>query len=259
MAREALRRHAGLAARGAANARSQGADRASRRLFARAGDTIAVCSPSYPVPERSARARELPVAVQTLSAATGWLPDPDASVGSRRDRVGRQPPQPDRRDRPARAARAARRALPAQRRDPRRRRDLLGAVVRSRARVRTRARGPHGRDRVQLAVQALRPRRPALRFIAGDAEIVSRVRLHRSDIGTTPPAIVQLASIAAWRTSDMCATPAPATPPSARCSSPRDGGPASSTSADPRAYSCGCASPTGTTRGCSSCCSSNCC
>jgi aspartate/methionine/tyrosine aminotransferase len=35
-------------------------------------------------------------------------------------------------------------------------------------------------------------------FMAGDPEIVSRVRRHRSDIGTTPPAIVQSASIAAW-------------------------------------------------------------
>jgi aspartate/methionine/tyrosine aminotransferase len=35
-------------------------------------------------------------------------------------------------------------------------------------------------------------------FIAGDAEIVSRVRRHRSDVGTTPPELVQRASIAAW-------------------------------------------------------------
>ena len=34
-------------------------------------------------------------------------------------------------------------------------------------------------------------------FIAGDPEIVSRVRRHRSDVGTTPQAFVQLASIAA--------------------------------------------------------------
>jgi aspartate/methionine/tyrosine aminotransferase len=35
-------------------------------------------------------------------------------------------------------------------------------------------------------------------FIAGDPEIVGRVRRHRSDVGTTPPVLVQRASIAAW-------------------------------------------------------------
>jgi acetylornithine aminotransferase len=39
-------------------------------------------------------------------------------------------------------------------------------------------------------------------FMAGDPEIISRVRRHRSDIGTTPPAIVQVASVAAWSDED---------------------------------------------------------
>jgi aspartate/methionine/tyrosine aminotransferase len=39
-------------------------------------------------------------------------------------------------------------------------------------------------------------------FMAGDPEIVGRVRRHRSEIGTTPPAIVQLASVAAWGDED---------------------------------------------------------
>jgi aspartate/methionine/tyrosine aminotransferase len=38
------------------------------RLFAQAGDTIAVASPSYPVPDRSARAAGRRVATQVLSA-----------------------------------------------------------------------------------------------------------------------------------------------------------------------------------------------
>ena len=35
-------------------------------------------------------------------------------------------------------------------------------------------------------------------FVAGDAEIVGRIRRHRSDIGTTPQTFVQHASALAW-------------------------------------------------------------
>jgi len=170
------------------------------RLFARAGDTIAVCSPSYPVPERSARARELPVAVQTLSAATGWLPDPDAIPWGRVAIVWVvNPHNPTGAIAPPELL-----ELLAERC---RRSDAILAVDETYSELwfdRAPASALELEDRTGVIVFNSLSKRSGLAglrsgFIAGDAEIVSRVRLHRSDIGTTPPAIVQLASIAAWR------------------------------------------------------------
>ncbi|HEY6780855.1 MAG TPA: aminotransferase class I/II-fold pyridoxal phosphate-dependent enzyme, partial [Thermoleophilaceae bacterium] len=48
------------------------------RLFAAPGDAIAVTSPGYPVPERSARMAGLRIHQLVLRERDGWLPDPDA-------------------------------------------------------------------------------------------------------------------------------------------------------------------------------------
>jgi aspartate/methionine/tyrosine aminotransferase len=170
------------------------------RLFARAGDAIAVCSPSYPVAERSARARELPVAVQTLSAASGWLPDPDAIPWGRVAIVWVvNPHNPTGAIAPLELL-----ELLAERC---RRSGAILAVDETYSELwfdRPPASGLELEDRTGVIVFNSLSKRSGLAglrsgFIAGDAEIVSRVRRHRSDIGTTPPAIVQLASIAAWR------------------------------------------------------------
>ena len=48
------------------------------RLFAEPGDAVAVTSPGYPVPERSAHMAGLRVHRLVLAPHDGWLPDPEA-------------------------------------------------------------------------------------------------------------------------------------------------------------------------------------
>jgi aspartate/methionine/tyrosine aminotransferase len=170
------------------------------RLFARPGDAIAVASPSYPVPERSARAAGLPVASQILSAETSWLPDPDAIPWGRvaivwvtnpHNPTGAIAP-------PALLDALAERC---------RRNGAILAVDETYSEFWFEgdppASGLELEDRSGVVVFNSLSKRSGLAglrsgFIAGDPEIVSRVRRHRSDIGTTPPALVQRASIAAW-------------------------------------------------------------
>ena len=92
------------------------------RLFARSGDALAVGTPGYPDP-RAQRARgRAPRDPSRTVGELGLAARPGCDrVGEGGDRVGRNPPQPERGDRPAGAAGGAGRALPPQRRDPRRR------------------------------------------------------------------------------------------------------------------------------------------
>jgi acetylornithine aminotransferase len=170
------------------------------RLFAREGDTVAVTSPSYPVPERSARAAGLKLAVQRLTAAGGWLPDPEQIEWQRVAIVWVVTPH-----NPT-GARASLGLL-----------DELAERCRSRGAILAvdetysefwfAGEPPSSAlqlgDRSGVVVFNSLSKRSGLAglrsgFVAGDAEIVGRIRRHRSDIGTTPQAFVQCASIAAW-------------------------------------------------------------
>ena len=170
------------------------------RLFARPGDAIAVASPSYPVPERSARAAGLPVTAQVLSAASSWLPDPDAIPWERVAIVWVVTPH-----NPTGAI--APRALLGELAERCRRSGAILAVDETYSELwfdgEPPASGLELEDRSGVIVFNSLSKRSGLAglrsgFIAGDAEIVSRVKRHRSDIGTTPPLFVQRASIAAW-------------------------------------------------------------
>jgi aspartate/methionine/tyrosine aminotransferase len=170
------------------------------RLFARPGDMIAVASPSYPVPERSARAAGLPVATQVLSAESSWLPDPDAVPWARAAIVWVTNPH-----NPTGAV--VPRALLEEFARRCRQSGAILAVDETYSELWFDGDPPASTleldDRTGVIVFNSLSKRSGLAglrsgFIAGDPGIVSRVRRHRSDIGTTPQAFVQLASIAAW-------------------------------------------------------------
>jgi aspartate/methionine/tyrosine aminotransferase len=170
------------------------------RLFARPGDAISVASPSYPVPERSARAAGLEVVPQSLSAAGAWLPDPDGIPWGRVSIVWVVNPH-----NPTGAL--APLELLAELAERCRSSGAILAVDETYSEFWFEGQAPRSalelEDRSGVVVFNSLSKRSALAglrsgFMAGDAEIVGRVRRHRSDIGTTPPAIVQLASVAAW-------------------------------------------------------------
>ncbi len=170
------------------------------RLFAERGDTIAVGSPSYPVPERSARAAGLRVERQTLSAAGAWLPEPDAIPWASVAIVWVVSPH-----NPTGAVAPLR--LLDELAERCRRSGAILAVDETYSEF-SYAREPAPSalqlaDRSGVVVFNSLSKRSSLAglrsgFVAGDAAIVQRIRRHRSDIGTTPPAFVQRASIAAW-------------------------------------------------------------
>jgi aspartate/methionine/tyrosine aminotransferase len=170
------------------------------RLFASARDTIAVTSPSYPVPERSARAAGRTLAVQALSAERSWLPDIDAIpwrdvaivwVVTPHNPTGAIAPLELLEELAARCRRA----------------DAILAVDETYSEFWFE--GPPPPSALQLADRSgvvvfnslsKRSGLAGLRsgFVAGDREIIARIRRHRSDTGTTPQAFVQRASISAW-------------------------------------------------------------
>ena len=170
------------------------------RVFAQPGDTIAVSSPSYPVPARSARAAGLPVSVQILTAAKRWLPDPDAVPWKQTAIVWVVSPH-----NPTGAITPI--ALLEELADRCRRNGAILALDETYCEFwydgEPPASGLQLADRSGVVVFNSLSKRSALAglrsgFVAGDPEIVGRIRRHRSEIGTTPPAIVQRASIAAW-------------------------------------------------------------
>jgi aspartate/methionine/tyrosine aminotransferase len=170
------------------------------RLFARTGDAISIASPSYPVPERSARAAGLEIAGQQISAASSWLPDPDAIPWGRVAIVWIVNPH-----NPTGAV--APLELLAELAERCRRSGAILAVDETYSEFWFEGEAPRSalelEDRSGVVVFNSLSKRSGLAglrsgFMAGDAEILRRVKRHRSDVGTTPPAIVQLASIAAW-------------------------------------------------------------
>jgi aspartate/methionine/tyrosine aminotransferase len=170
------------------------------RLFAREGDTIAVTSPSYPVPERSARAAGLTLAVQTLTAGGGWLPDPEEIEWRRVAIVWVVNPH-----NPTGACASL--ELLDELAERCRSRGAILAVDETYSEFWFGSEPPASalqlQDRTGIVVFNSLSKRSGLAglrsgFVAGDSEIVERIRRHRSDIGTTPQAFVQRASIAAW-------------------------------------------------------------
>jgi aspartate/methionine/tyrosine aminotransferase len=172
------------------------------RVLARPGDAVAVPTPAYPVPERSARFAGLDVVEVPLSAAGGWLPDPDAIpwgerlaivwLGTPHNPTGAVAP-------PELVAELAERC---------RRCGAILAVDEAYSELWFDGAAPPGsalalEDRTGVAVFNTLSKRsgvPGLRsgFVAGDAEIVRRLERVRVDMGTTPQLFVQRASIAAW-------------------------------------------------------------
>jgi aspartate/methionine/tyrosine aminotransferase len=174
------------------------------RLFARPGDHIALSSPSYPVPARSAQAAGLHMHTQTLTADTGWLPDPDAIPWGHTAIVWVINPH-----NPTGAI--APRALLEELAERSRRSGAILALDETYSEFwfgqEPPASGLELTDRSGVVVFNSLSKRSGLAglrsgFMAGDPEIISRVRRHRSDIGTTPPTIVQIASVAAWSDED---------------------------------------------------------
>lgn len=170
------------------------------RMFARDGDTIAVTSPSYPVPERSAHAAGRALAVQTLSAASSWLPDPDAIPWKGTAIVWVVTPH-----NPTGAI--APLALLQELAERCRRDGAILAVDETYSEFWFEGAPPASAlqlsDHSSVVVFNSLSKRSGLAglrsgFIAGDPEIIGRIRRHRSDIGTTPQAFVQRASIVAW-------------------------------------------------------------
>jgi aspartate/methionine/tyrosine aminotransferase len=170
------------------------------RLFAHAGDTIAVGSPSYPVPERSARAAGLQLAAQVLTAAGDWLPDPDAIPWKRTAIVWVVTPH-----NPTGAITPL--ALLEELAERCRANGTILAVDETYSEFWFGEQPPSSglelSDRSGVIVFNSLSKRSGLAglrsgFVAGDPEIVGRIRRHRSDIGTTPQTFVQQASIAAW-------------------------------------------------------------
>jgi aspartate/methionine/tyrosine aminotransferase len=170
------------------------------RLFAQRDDLIAVGSPSYPIPERSARAAGLAVSVQTLTRERDWLPDPDAIPWERAAIVWVvNPHNPTGAVAPlALLDELARRC---------REHDAILAVDETYSEFWYGAQAPPSalqlQERDGIVVFNSLSKRSALAglrsgFLAGDSAIVQRIRRHRSDTGTTPPMFIQLASVAAW-------------------------------------------------------------
>jgi aspartate/methionine/tyrosine aminotransferase len=170
------------------------------RLFAEPGDAIAVGSPGYPVPERSARFAGLRIAELPLTAAGGWLPAPDAVpwddvaivwLNSPHNPTGAIAP-------PGLLAAFAERC---------RTHGALLAVDEAYSELWFGEQPPSSalalEDRTGVIVFNTLSKRsgvPGLRsgFAAGDSEVVARLKRHRVDVGTTPQLFVQQASIAAW-------------------------------------------------------------
>ncbi len=170
------------------------------RVFARDGDAIAVTSPSYPVPERSARAAGLSLSPQELTRARGWLPDPERIDWRRAAVVWVVTPH-----NPTGAV--APLSLLAELAERCRASGAVLAVDETYSEFWFDGAAPCSAlqlpDRSGVVVFNSLSKRSGLAglrcgFLAGDREIVGRIRRHRSDTGTTPQTFVQRAAIAAW-------------------------------------------------------------
>jgi aspartate/methionine/tyrosine aminotransferase len=171
------------------------------RLFAERGDAVAVTSPGYPVPERSARMAGLRVHQLVLSQSDGWLPDPDAVPW---DDVAvlwiTTPHNPTGAVAPLELLEILAERC--------RRHGAILAVDEAYSELWADGDAPPPSalqlaDRTGVVVFNSLSKRsgvPGLRsgFAAGDEQIVGRLKRQRAVSGTTPPLFVQQASIAIW-------------------------------------------------------------
>ncbi|HEU4657049.1 MAG TPA: aminotransferase class I/II-fold pyridoxal phosphate-dependent enzyme [Capillimicrobium sp.] len=170
------------------------------QVVGRAGDAVAVTTPGYPVPARSAAIAGLDVVELPLDPARGWLPDLDAAPWERLAILWVTSP-----DNPTGAVarldwleEAAARC---------RRHDVVLAC--DEAYVELWFDGEAPPSALQLADRrgvlsfhslSKRSSMPGYRsgFVAGDADLVAALKRQRPNTGTAPQAFVQRASIAAW-------------------------------------------------------------
>lgn len=170
------------------------------QIAARPGEVLAVGTPGYPVPERSAAVAGVDVALLPTSAAGGWLPDLDAVpwdrlailwVASPANPTGAVAPLAYLEEAAARC-RAANAVL---------------AV--DEAYVELWFEGDPPPSALQLSDRrgvlsfhslSKRSSMPGYRsgFVAGDASLIALMRKHRPNVGTAPQRFLQHASVAAW-------------------------------------------------------------
>jgi acetylornithine aminotransferase len=170
------------------------------QIAAQPGEVLAVGTPGYPVPERSAAVAGVEVALLATDAAGGWLPDLDAVpwdrlaalwIGSPANPTGAVAPLHYLEEAAARC-RAAGAVL---------------AVDEAYIELWFEGDPPPSalqlRDRTNvLCFHSLSKRSsmPGYRsgFVAGDASWIAAMRKHRPNVGTAPQRFLQWASVAAW-------------------------------------------------------------
>jgi acetylornithine aminotransferase len=170
------------------------------QIAARPGEVLAVATPGYPVPERSAAVAGVDVALLATDAAGGWLPDLDAVpwerlailwIASPANPTGAVAPLAYLEEAAARC-RAAGAVL---------------AVDEAYTELWFEGDPPPSalqlRDRTGvLSFHSLSKRSsmPGYRsgFVAGDPALIAILRRHRPNVGTAPQRFVQHASVAAW-------------------------------------------------------------
>ncbi len=171
------------------------------RLFAAPGDGVLVTSPGYPVPDRSARMAGLRSWPLVLAERDGWLPDPEAVpwgdvaivwIATPHNPTGAVAPLALLEDFAARC----------------REHGALLAVDEAYSELWFGEEAPPSalqlEDRSGVVVFKSLSKRsgvPGLRsgFAAGDERIVARLARQRAVAGTTPPLVIQQASVAVWR------------------------------------------------------------
>ena len=170
------------------------------QIAARPGEVLAVATPGYPVPERSAAVAGVDVALLATDAAGGWLPDLEAVpwdrlailwIASPANPTGAVAPL-------AYLEEVATRCRAA------------GAVLAvDEAYTELWFEGDPPPSALQLADRtgvlsfhslSKRSSMPGYRsgFVAGDPALIAILRRHRPNVGTAPQRFVQWASVAAW-------------------------------------------------------------
>jgi len=170
------------------------------QVAARPGEALAVATPGYPVPARSAAVAGVEVASLRTDAAGGWLPDLDAVpwerlailwIATPANPTGAVAPLGYLEEAAARC------------------RDAGAILAVDEAYVELWLDGDPPASALQLADRrnvlsfhslSKRSSMPGYRsgFVAGDPELVALLKRHRPNVGTAPQRFVQHASIAAW-------------------------------------------------------------
>lgn len=170
------------------------------QVVGRPGDAVAVTTPGYPVPARSAQIAGLEVVALPLSGARGWLPDLDAAPWDRLAVLWLASP-----GNPTGAV--APLGFLEELAERCRRHDVVLACDEAYVELWFEGDPPASalqlRDRrgvVSFHSLSKRSSMPGYRsgFVAGDRELMAVLRRQRPNVGTAPPHVIQRASIAAW-------------------------------------------------------------